>query len=82
MAYRLFCGIAASQEEYLARRAHWSAYCYNDLDDALGQARLLEKTPNRSWEIEGDDGTRFNRIELMRIVRERGTELVGRPKVY
>jgi hypothetical protein len=81
MAYRLYCGIAESQQQFLALRARWNAYSYVDLDDALRMAFAMEKTPNRPWEIEGDDGTSLDREKLKQIFRDRGHELVGGPKV-
>jgi hypothetical protein len=82
MAYRVYSGAAATQEEYLKCKPKWSWRNYSELDDALGFALRMENTPNRAWEIEGDDGTHFSRSELIRIFRERGVELVGRPKVF
>jgi len=85
MVYRLYCGIAATKQEYLIRKACWIARSYNDLDDALGFALQMESRPSwpeRPWEIEGDGGTQLDRTELIRIICDRRAELVGRPKVF
>jgi hypothetical protein len=54
MTYRPYCGIAESQQQFILFKARWTAYRYNDLNDALCLAFAMEKTPNRPWQIEGD----------------------------
>ena len=55
---------------------------YHDLDDALGAARNLNSRGGSALLIKGDDGTHLTKYEIVEVVRERGTELNGRPKVY
>jgi len=81
MAYRVYCGVAANHNEYLTLKARWGPRIFPDLDNALSFAFKMEKTPNRPWEIEGDDGTRLDREKLKQIFRERGPELAGGPKL-
>ena len=88
MAYRLFCGVAQSTDEYLALKPGWMARVYNELDDALGfalkaiEARHTQQWPEEPWEIEGDDGLQLDRQEILRQVQDRRAELIDRPKVY
>jgi hypothetical protein len=84
MAYRVYCGIAANHNEYLTFKARWGPRIFPDLDNALSFAFKMEKmkkTPDRPWEIEGDDGTRFDREKLKQIFRDRETELAAGPKL-
>jgi hypothetical protein len=57
---------------------------YHDIDDALGCCRQIidARYGGVPQEIEGDDGTRLGRAEIIDTVRRRRTELIGRPKVY
>jgi hypothetical protein len=55
---------------------------YHDLDDALGAARNLSARGGTALLIEGDDGTHITEPEIAKIIRDRGIQLNGRPKVY
>jgi hypothetical protein len=55
---------------------------YHELDDALGAARNPIAHGGTAVLIEGNDGARFATQEIVEIIRKRGAQLDGRPKVY
>jgi hypothetical protein len=52
-----------------------------DLDDALAFARDFIAAGQRVWEIEYPDGASIGRDEVVRLVKERASALIGRPRV-
>ena len=81
--YRLFyTDYVVLKTQYHANKPRLIPYAYNELDDALGQARQIKARGGVPWEIESEDGTSIGRYEIATLLRERAAELVGRPKVY
>ena len=55
---------------------------YHDFEDALGAARNLNARGGIAVLIEGDDGSRLEKLEIVEAISKRGPLLDGRPKVY
>lgn len=80
MAYRLWCGVAATPEEYAARKPLWRVVIRDTRDEVLWRAKQANDTGQETgWEIEGDDGTRLNRFQIAEALRRKTPEP---PKKY
>jgi hypothetical protein len=80
MAFRLWWGLAKTQEEFAARKPSWMPRVADSLDEALWWAmKVNDLGLEIAWEIEGDDGTRLDRQEIVEMVRRRRHELIANP---
>jgi len=70
-----------TEEEFLARKSILIARGAVDLDDALAFARDFIAAGQKLWEIECPDRTSIGRDKVFRLVRQRASALIGRPRV-
>jgi hypothetical protein len=75
MRYRVYSGPAGSGDVSLARQDMLFKE-FTDLDEALSFARHLEKSGRAPLLIEGDDGTRMNKREIVEALRLAAREAV------
>jgi hypothetical protein len=74
--YRVYSGAAGSENVSLARESMLFKEFLN-LDDALSFARHLEQGGRVPLLIEGDDGTRMNKREIVEALRLGDREAIG-----
>lgn len=80
MAFRLWCGLAKTQEEFAAAKPRWMPKVADSSDDALWWAmKVNDLGLEIAWEIEGDDGSRPNRQEIAEMIWRRRHELIANP---
>ena len=83
MGYHLYyTNFEILEAQYRANKLLSLSYSYNDLDGALKKALKIREHGGVPWEIECDDGRVIRRYEIAKLVRERESELLDRPKVY
>lgn len=80
MRYKLWIGMARSQAEFAAMKSNWMPKIRDSLHDALWDAmKINDDGEQLVWEIEGDDGSRIDRHEIVEMVRQRRHELTATP---
>jgi hypothetical protein len=81
MAIRFYASMASSAR-FPRDKACLTPIVYNEMDDALGAARNGLARGLNVLAIECDDGRTLLPSDIQKLARERGHELVGRPRVY
>jgi hypothetical protein len=82
MTHKLYyTDINVSEAQYRAGKSTLMPINYADLLDALAMARDTNARGAIAWEIESSDGTVIDRAEIVRLLKVRVAELVGRPIV-
>lgn len=80
MPFLLWYGLAETEAEFSAKKLLWRAVIADTLDEALWIAmKVHEEGAEISWEIEGEDGSRFDRKQIATLVQERKGELSANP---
>lgn len=80
MNYKIWCGLARTQAEFASMKPHWMPRIRDSLHDALWDAMKINDDGEQTvWEIEGDDGSRISRQEIVEMVRQRRHELAAKP---
>jgi hypothetical protein len=79
MTYRVYSGPNGSAEIVPIEKSQLLFKQFNALDEALSWARHVERTGRIPLLIEGDDGTRMNRREIVGALRVGQHEQVGGP---
>jgi transcriptional regulator with XRE-family HTH domain len=78
--YKIWAGLARTEAEFASMKPHWMARIRDSLHDALWDAMKINDDGRQTvWEIEGDDGSRLGREEIVEIVRQRRWELTAKP---
>jgi hypothetical protein len=84
--YKIWFGLAQSEEEFLSMKPRWMAKARASLHDALWDAMMVNDArvvangrEQVVWEIEGDDGSRFGRDEIANLIQQHRQELTVRP---
>jgi hypothetical protein len=88
--YKIWIGLAQSEEEFLSMKRGWMPKVRDSFHDALWDAMMINDAQviangrqQVAWEIEGDDGSHVGRQEIANLVRERRQELAARrPQKY
>jgi len=57
-------------------------FSYIEFDDALGRAKLEIEQGGDVRKIESDDGFTLKPSQIRKLIRERGSKLLGRPRTY
>ena len=80
MSFKLWYGLAKTQEEFAAMKPGWTHRVADSMDEALWLAMKVNDDGRAiAWEIEGDDGSRLNRQEIIERVRQQKHELIANP---
>jgi hypothetical protein len=84
MKYKIWFGLARTQAEFESMKPHWMPKIRDSLHDALWDAMNIDDDGKQiAWEIEGDDGSRIGRQEIVAMVRQRRQELTAKlPQKY
>jgi transcriptional regulator with XRE-family HTH domain len=78
--YKIWCGLARTQAEFTSMKPRWMARIRDSLHDALWDAMQINDDGRQTvWEIEGNDGSRIGRKEIVEMVRQRRLELTAKP---
>lgn len=82
--YKIWFGLARTEAEFASMKARWMPRLRDSLHDALWDAmRINDDGKQTVWEIEGDDGSRIGRDEVVAMVRQRRWELSAKsPQKY
>jgi hypothetical protein len=76
--YKIWAGFARTQAEFAAMKPRWVARMRDSLHDALWDAmQIIDGRQEIVWEIEGDDGSRLGRQDIVELVRQRRWELTA-----
>ncbi len=80
MRYKLWYGPARTQAEFTSMKPLWGPRIRDAFHDALWDAmKINDDGQHIVWEIEGDDGSRIGRQEIVEMVRQRRHELTAKP---
>jgi len=86
MNYKIWFGLAESEAEFHSLKRGWMPKVRDSLHDALWDAMMINDArviangrEQVVWEIEGDDGSRIGRQEIVSLVWERRQELTAKP---
>jgi hypothetical protein len=80
MAYKIWAGLARTQAEFASMKPRVMPRSRDSLHDALWDAmRINDGGREIAWEIEGDDGSRLDRQEIIERVWRRRHELIANP---
>jgi transcriptional regulator with XRE-family HTH domain len=80
VVYKIWFGLAKTKAEFASMKPHWMARIRDSLRDALWDAMKINDGGREIvWEIEGDDGSRIGREEVVEMVRQRRRELTAKP---
>jgi hypothetical protein len=84
MSYNVWFGLARTQAEFTSMKPQWMPKIRDSLDEALSDAMKINDAGQETvWEIEGDDGSRIGRQEIVEMVRQRRQELIAKlPQKY
>jgi transcriptional regulator with XRE-family HTH domain len=78
--YKIWFGLARTQAEFASMKPRWMARIRDSLHDALWDAMQINDDGRQTvWEIEGNDGSRIGREEIVEMVRQRRRDLTAKP---